>query len=89
MEEEHFINRIFSSASEILKVTPNDALLLKIENQIIRRKMVSVRTFFLCITAVAALLILNIMVINTRFNPRINEIDDISNQIYKSNQLYN
>ena len=89
MEAEQFINQIFNSASEIIKVVPSDGLFFKIENQIILKKRVSARTILVCTTAVAALLMVNIVAISIKNKSNDNEMRAISNQIYVSNQLYN
>lgn len=89
MNKEQDIDRIIDNLLAVTKVNPNDNLWLKIETQITRKNKVSAPTFFITATAVAALLIINVMVISIKKNANNHDKVALEMLYFKSNQLYN
>jgi len=87
MEREVFINKVLNSVDGITKVTPNDAIFLKIEKRI-DETTISLRTIWLVAASIVVLISFNIMLLSGKSNSNESEIASLEHSINKSNQLY-
>lgn len=87
MERENFINEILNSVDGIAKVTPNEVLFQKIEQQI-QETTVSPRTLWLVAASIAVLIALNLLLISGKPSSGESEMASLEHSINKSNQLY-
>lgn len=87
MEQKNWIENILNSTNGITQVSPSDALFSKIQQRIKRPEAVSAKTVWLVAASIAALLLLNISVLNTKSKPATNPASAYS-EMAVNNQLY-
>lgn len=87
MEREEFINTILKSVDGITKVTPSDAIYLRIEKEINSNK-VPTKTLWLVAASIVVLLSINLALLSGKSNSNESDLANFENSINKSNQLY-
>ena len=89
MEKENWIENILNSTNGITKVNPSDGLFSKIQQRIRQQETVSPRTLWLVAASIAALVVLNISVMNTKSKQAQDSTTAyLEMTVNKSNQLY-
>ncbi|MGC4039375.1 MAG: hypothetical protein QM710_00875 [Flavobacterium sp.] len=88
MEKEKWIEKIANSANGITKVSPADDLFFKIQQRINVPETVSTKTIWMVAASIAALLVLNLSVLNNRTKTKPNATDYLEMTVNQSNQLY-
>lgn len=88
MEKETWIENIMNSTNGITSVSPDADLFSKIQQKIKSQDTVSSKTIWLVAASVAALILLNISIINIKSEPKENSADYLETTVNKTNQLY-
>ncbi len=89
MEKEKWIENILNSTNGISKVSPNDELFSKIQQRVQQRDVVSAKALWLVAASIAALILLNISVVNLKSKSTPNAATAyFERTINTSNQLY-
>lgn len=87
MEREEFINTILKSVDGVTKVSPSDAVYLRIEKEINSTK-VPTQTLWLVAASIVVLLSINLALLSGKSNSNESDLANFENSINKSNQLY-
>ncbi|MES2240706.1 MAG: hypothetical protein V4497_10665 [Bacteroidota bacterium] len=89
MEREQWINEIMDSTNKIVKVSPDDALFFKIQNQLDAKKTVAKEWVWLAAASVVILVTINIKLVYKEIKT-VKEANEIAliTTISDSNQLY-
>lgn len=87
MEREEFINTILKSVDGVTKVSPSDAVYLRIEKEINSNK-VPTQTLWLVAASIIVLLSINLALLSGKSNSNESDLASFENSINKSNQLY-
>lgn len=87
MEREDFINNVLNSVDEIAKVSPDDIVLKRIEQQI-NETTISKRTLWLAAASIVVLISFNVILLTGKFNTNQSEMASLELSINKNNQLY-
>jgi hypothetical protein len=87
MEREDFINKVLNSVDEIAKVSPDDIVLKRIEQQI-NETTISKRALWLAAASIVVLISFNVILLTGKFNTNQSEMASLELSINKSNQLY-
>jgi hypothetical protein len=89
MEKENWIENILNSTNGITQVAPNDGLFSRIQQKVKNRETVSAKTLWMAAASIAALIILNVSVINSMAKHTKNSTTAyLEMTVNKSNQLY-
>ena len=89
MEKEKFINEILNSTNGITNITPNDFLLLRIQNKINNQNKVATKWVWMAAASIVFLVSLNSILLFSSFNKKTNDTELLVNTISNDNQLYN
>ena len=87
MEREEFINHVLNSVDEITKITPNEAVLKRIEFRINESK-ISKKSLWLVAASIVVLISLNIVILKDNFSNDKTAIISLEQVINQNNQLY-
>lgn len=87
MEREEFINHVLNSVNEIKKITPNEAVLKRIEFRINESK-ISKKSLWLVAASIVVLISLNIVILKDNFSNDKTAIISFEQVINQNNQLY-
>ena len=87
MEREEFINHVLNSVDEITKITPNEAVLKRIEFRINESK-ISKKSLWLVAASIVVLISLNIVILKDNFSNDKTAIISFEQVINQNNQLY-
>jgi hypothetical protein len=89
MKKENWINEIMDSTNKIVKVSPDDALFFKIQNQLETQKKVTKEWVWLAAASVLILITINVGLVYNEINTakQTNQISLIAT-ISNSNQIY-
>lgn len=89
MEKENWIGKILNSTNGITSVAPSDDLFSRIQQKIKKGETVSPKTVWMVAASIAALLILNISLINSKSGKTENTTTAYLEQtVNTNNQLY-
>lgn len=89
MEKEEWINEILDSTNQIVKVSPDDALFFKIQNQLETKKTIAKEWVWLAAASIVILVTINVRLVykEIKTSKTTNEIALVA-VISDSNQLY-
>ena len=88
MERNNWIENIINSTDGITQVIPKDDLFSKIQQRIQLESSVSSKTLWLAAASIAALVLLNISVINSKTKTKDSTTAYLESTVNQSNQLY-
>lgn len=89
MEREHWIQKVVNSTNGMTAVAPSEALFSKIQDQIKLQEKVSPRTAWMIAASIAALIIINVAVLNNRKKEHHSTATIyLERTLNQSNQLY-
>jgi len=88
METENWINEVLNSTNGMMKVVPDDSLLLKIEDRLVQQNTISSQWVWIAAASFAILLSINIKLITSKSKTSNNETELLATSISKTNQLY-
>lgn len=88
MEKEIFIAKVLNSVDGIVKASPDDVVLLRIE-QHIKQNTITPKMIWIAAASIALLISLNLLVLHkSSFLSDTSELQVLEQSISKSNQLY-
>lgn len=89
MEKEKWIENILNSTNGITPVTPSTDLFSKIQQKIKKQDTISAKTLWLVAASIAALVLLNVSIINSKSNgTKYATTAYLEMTLNQSNQLY-
>ncbi|HKX87017.1 MAG TPA: hypothetical protein VJL37_10100 [Flavobacterium sp.] len=88
MEQEKWIEMVLNSSDNVKKVTPDEGLFLKIQQNINENPVVSFKTMWFAAASILVFFSINILLLNVSKVKQENQMSVLAQEIDKDNQLY-